>query len=120
MGFLQLGFWGQRLGDGSDDWRFDACIFYGFMLYGCRFLRNTKQAQMRFFLLFVFFLQSCSSKFVKKNEKTEILNSPNQNYDVFNVVNKPETYDSVNPLIWFGVIILLVISCSVLPAMLKK
>ena len=46
MGILQLGFWRQKLGNGSNDRRLNAFFFYGFMLYGCRVLCDTKQKEV--------------------------------------------------------------------------
>ena len=42
FGFFSFIFGAKRLGDGSNDRRFNAIIFHGFMLYGGWFLRYTK------------------------------------------------------------------------------
>ena len=111
------------MGDGSNDWRFNACIFYGSLFYGCGFLRYSQQEKMRSLFLITFLLSSCgvgkvyeinpipkhaiSAKIENADKNKNIKFSANKN-DILG----PNKYDYRGPTLWFLVILSFVLLFS--------
>ena len=126
MGLLFLDSGRQRLGNGANDWGLNACIIYGFMFHGCRFLRHTQQKKMSkiLFILSLFFILSCSinKPINNKLNPVPVQSKQFQQVDVnqdsmISIEEYSESqinaYETQAPIKWFLFIVFLVFAISV-------
>jgi hypothetical protein len=75
---------------------------------------------MRFLLFIILFFNGCASKVAKSLSKKPDTGSIKDKSDVFNIAESTETYNHQDPLIWFGIIILIVLLSAIIPLIFKK
>lgn len=75
---------------------------------------------MRFLLFVLLFLNGCASKVVKSFSKKPGTRSIKDESDVINITESSEIYNYEEPLIWFGIIILIVLLSTIIPLIFKK
>ena len=75
---------------------------------------------MRLLLFILLFFNGCTSKVVKSFSKKPDTRSIKDELDVINIAESSEIYNYEGPLIWFGVIILIVLLSTIIPLIFKK
>jgi len=75
---------------------------------------------MRFLLFTTFFFNACTNKTAKLLSRKPNTDSLQEKSNVLNIIKTDEIYNHQDPLIWFGVIILIVLLSTIIPLIFKK